>query len=244
MLKIKMKDPTIKDIKYFVRNNSVTGKLDFQTKQETYNWIKNLLDRVRYKKLEKKEKGEVLIFLQSITDYEPSYIRKIVSSALCNDLHVQKYHRDKPYSVYNAFDVKLLANTDILHNRLSSPATKRILEREFNLYRHTEFKIISGVSTSHIYNLRDRPAYDCVYKNATQANVVNIGTTAKPQNNDLPGSIRIDTVHQRDIYYINAVDEITQWELVFAVPAISEYYLLPILLIMIESFPFIISLRN
>jgi len=35
----------------------------------------------------------------------------------------------------------------------------------------------------------------------------------KPQSYGKPGSIRVDTVHQREIYHINSVDEITQWEI-------------------------------
>ena len=62
----------------------------------------------------------------------------------------------------------------------------------------------------------------------------------KPEPNNAPGSIRVDTVHQRDVYYINAVDEITQWEVVVCVPVIAESCLLPALQILLDSFPFVI----
>ncbi|NCO12155.1 MAG: hypothetical protein COZ34_02750 [Candidatus Pacebacteria bacterium CG_4_10_14_3_um_filter_34_15] len=52
--------------------------------------------------------------------------------------------------------------------------------------------------------------------------------------------MRVDTVHQRDVYYINAVDKITQWEVVVCVPQISELYLLPALKRLLEQFPFVI----
>ena len=61
-----------------------------------------------------------------------------------------------------------------------------------------------------------------------------------------PGYIRIDTVHQGDInghkgvYHINAVDEVTQWEIVASVERISEAYLVSILESMLVQFPFII----
>jgi transposase InsO family protein len=54
----------------------------------------------------------------------------------------------------------------------------------------------------------------------------------------------VDTVHQGDldgskgVYHINAVDEVTQWEVVGAVAQISEAYLLPVLIAMLEQFPF------
>lgn len=35
-------------------------------------------------------------------------------------------------------------------------------------------------------------------------------TTIEPEPNGKPGSIRVDMVHQREVYYINAVCEVVQ----------------------------------
>ncbi|MEJ7606156.1 MAG: transposase family protein [Bryobacteraceae bacterium] len=54
----------------------------------------------------------------------------------------------------------------------------------------------------------------------------------------------MDTVHQGDrdgkkgVYHINAVDEVTQWEVVGATAQISEAWLLPVLEAMLAQFPF------
>jgi transposase InsO family protein len=54
----------------------------------------------------------------------------------------------------------------------------------------------------------------------------------------------VDTVHQGDldgakgVYHINAVDEVTQWQVVGATGQISEAYLIPVLEAMLEQFPF------
>jgi putative transposase len=51
-------------------------------------------------------------------------------------------------------------------------------------------------------------------------------------------------VHQGDqdgdkgLYHINAVDEVTQWEIVAATPQISEHWLMPVLEQLLEQFPF------
>jgi transposase InsO family protein len=53
-------------------------------------------------------------------------------------------------------------------------------------------------------------------------------------------------VHQGDlegvkgVYHINAVDEVTQWEVVGAVERISEAWLLPVLQSILAQFPFVI----
>jgi hypothetical protein len=43
-----------------------------------------------------------------------------------------------------------------------------------------------------------------------------------------------------EFYHINAVDEVTQWEIVAATPQISEYWLIPLLEQMLAQFPFVI----
>ena len=76
--------------------------------------------------------------------------------------------------------------------------------------------------------------------------MVKIGERIKPESEGRPGYIRVDTVHQGDLneekgaYHINAVDEVTQWEIISSVEKIAEYYLEPALAVMLEGFPFVI----
>jgi transposase InsO family protein len=56
----------------------------------------------------------------------------------------------------------------------------------------------------------------------------------------------VDTVHQGDwewtkgVYHINAVDAVTQWQVVGCASKISEAYLLPVLRAVLQQFPFVI----
>lgn len=68
--------------------------------------------------------------------------------------------------------------------------------------------------------------------------MVNIGTTAPPVTNNIPGSIRVDTVSQNNIFHINAVDEVCQWEVVITVPRIQEIYVEDALYDVLIQFPF------
>lgn len=71
-----------------------------------------------------------------------------------------------------------------------------------------------------------------------------IGERRKPQPAGQPGFLRIDTVHQGDwdkqkgVYHINAVDEVTQFQVVCTVEKISEAYLIPALEQLFAAFPF------
>jgi hypothetical protein len=133
-----------------------------------------------------------------------------------------------------------LEKTDELHLRLSEGATKEILRREFEVFHHNNFQTISRISHSHITNLRHSLIYKNSWVNHTKARQIPIGITQKPENYGKPGSIRVDTVNQRDVYHINSVDEITQWEVVVCVPQISERCMLPALQELIDQYPFII----
>src|SRR5204863_3360545 len=78
----------------------------------------------------------------------------------------------------------------------------------------------------------------------TRPTQVAIGERRKPDPRGQPGFIRVDTVHQGDLdgvkglYHINAVDEVTQWEVVGATAQISEAWLIPVLTDMLAQFPF------
>ncbi|HZL67215.1 MAG TPA: transposase family protein [Candidatus Limnocylindrales bacterium] len=149
---------------------------------------------------------------------------------------------------YTPADIALLATVDEAHERLSGPATRHILKREFEVYGKAEFERLAALSNGHLYNLRQSQGYRlrlCQYEK-TRPTAVQIGERKKPAPNGQPGFLRIDTVHQGDspggkgIYHINAVDEITQWEVVLATPRISEAWLMPLLESILQQFPFVI----
>jgi transposase InsO family protein len=99
---------------------------------------------------------------------------------------------------------------------------------------------------AHLYNLRNSVGYrrQRIEYTATRPTPVNIGERRKPVPEGRPGFIRIDTVHQGDldgvkgVYHINAVDEVTQWQVVGSAAHISEAWLLPVLEAILAQFPF------
>jgi transposase InsO family protein len=78
----------------------------------------------------------------------------------------------------------------------------------------------------------------------TRPSPIAIGERRKPDPQNRPGYLRVDTVHQGDwegekgVYHINAVDAVTPWEVLGCVARISEQYLLPVLEAMLHQFPF------
>jgi len=98
------------------------------------------------------------------------------------------------------------------------------------------FERLARISSAQIYRFRNSAAYG--RSNATcqptRPTVIAIGARRKPQPQGMPGFLRIG----KGIYQINAVDEVTQWEIAGAVPQISESWLIPLHETMLVQFPF------
>jgi transposase InsO family protein/transposase len=148
---------------------------------------------------------------------------------------------------YTEQDVALLAELDRRHDTPNGLRVKKLCERAHHTFCEKGYKRLSNISVSHIYNLRNSSGYKkhrvCYEKTKSQKGI-HIGERRKPRANGKPGFIRIDTVHQGDldgvkgVYHINAVDEVTQFEVVASVEKISEAYLLPTLELLLSAFPF------
>ena len=208
--------------------------------EEKYFFIDKTVDRLKYLKLSKRDKKIVINYLKKITGYKKTQLSRLINEAIVGELKRKPYKRVHPKRIYVSSDIKLLEKTDEFHLRLSEGATKEILRREFEIFHHSAFQTISRISHSHITNLRHSSIYKSSWINGTKPRIVPIGITMPPENFGRPGSIRVDVVHQRDVYHINSVDEITQWEIVVCVPQISEACMIPALEEMFKQYPFMI----
>ena len=219
------------------------------TAREKYCWIEEVLIRFRYHRLKRGERGVIRRYMEKVTGYSRSQVSRLISEyKRTGRLRRTEYRRHRFPRKYTPSEIGLLARTDESHGWLSGPATKKIMEREYEVYGHAEFGNISRISIAHLYNLRRSNTYRNIAKRYTKTKpaLSRIGERAKPDPKGQPGYIRIDTVHQGDlngqkgVYHINAVDEITQWEIVASVERISEAYLVPVLETTLVQFPFII----
>ena len=156
------------------------------------------------------------------------------------------YQRHRFPARYTRMDMARLAAVDEAHDTMSGPATRKILEREFYEYGKREFEQLAGISVAHLYRLRKSKSYRTRQATFTKTKPATaaIGERRCPEPEGRPGYLRVDTVHQGDrdgvkgVYHINAVDEVTQWQVVVCVPQISEAWLEPVLYSMLAQFPF------
>lgn len=218
-----------------------------QNRAEKYAFVQRVLVGQEYAVKCKKERGSIRAYLSKVTGLSlPQMTRLIRQYRAEGTVQAVSYRRHRFVSKYAAKDVRLLAEVDCAHEWLSGPATVHILKREYEQYQRQEYARVAEISVAHLYNLRRSERYRKVAANwePTQATAVGIGDRRKPDPQGRPGFLRIDTVHQGDwegvkgVYHINAVDAVTQWQIIGCVARISERYLLPVLEAILHQFPF------
>jgi len=218
-----------------------------QKRQEVYAWIERTLVAQEYHKQRKKRRGLIRAYLAKATGLSlPQITRLIRRYAATGKVEGQPCRKHRFPVKYTEADVRLLAEVDRAHERLSGPATRRILQREYEQFGKQEYGRLAGISVAHLYNLRQSAGYrkHAAVFEATRPSRVAIGERRRPDPQGRPGYLRVDTVHQGDwdgakgVYHINAVDTVTQWQVVGCASKISEQYLIPVLEAMLHQFPF------
>lgn len=228
------------------------GPLDFKVpaRDEAYEWIENTLRQLGYKRLGKTEKGLVRAFLIKVSGFSRAQVTRLIHQF--RQTGRVRDHRGKPANAfsrhYQEADIRLLAEVDTLHGTLSGPATRKLCERAYYVFGDARFERLAHISNGHLYNLRHSTGYQRQRRHIdkTRPSPVRIGERRKPFPDGRPGFLRVDSVHQGDLdgikglYHVNAVDEVTQMQIIVSVQRISERYLLPALEQLLESFPFVI----
>jgi predicted DNA-binding transcriptional regulator AlpA len=123
------------------------------------------------------------------------------------ELQPARYRRHGFASKYTPADFELLAAVDEAHETLSGPASRKILERESQLYKLNEYKRLAGISVAHLYRLRRRGSYRQrrLHFTKTRPTAVSIGERRRPNPRGQPGCLRVDTVHQGDLDGVKGV---------------------------------------
>lgn len=219
-------------------------------KQDIYQWIQETLAIFCYTEQNRRKKGIITKYLIKLTGYSRQQLVRLIRQFRKTKVIKFKRKTTRPFrKKYTSSDVLLLASLDNWHDTLSGPATKKLCERAYCCFGQLEYQRLAQISVSHLYNLRHSTFYNrqrCYYEK-TKNKPSMLGIRRKPTPNGQPGYIRIDTVHQGDLdkqkglYHINAVDEITQFEVVCTVGKINEQHLIPVLEELLNVFPFVIN---
>jgi len=222
---------------------------------ERYAHISRVLKRFDYPNRNKRERGVLLRYLQRTSGYSRAQTTRLIKRWHVNRLAVTPLVKcyqapAAPFKrKYTKSDIGLLVEMDKANENACGPATVHLFKRAFNDYGDPRYERLANLSTSHLYNLRKTAGYQTQRTHFTKTDPVknSIGVRKAPQPDGRAGFVRIDSVHQGDedgvkgVYHITCVDCITQWQVESCVEGISEAFLLPVLALVIEQFPFVIE---
>jgi transposase InsO family protein len=240
--------PTLKQMAVYVSGDN-TLKLRPQNKLETYGYVAKVLVTHKYASLAKPQKTAVKQYLLAVSGYSSAQIERLISQYVRTG-KVTPAKRTQPtfQGIYTKEDITILAKLDEVYERMSGSAMTVVLRREYEKFGNKSCQRLKDISASHIYNLRGTNTYKRINTTYTKTKptTAKLGERIKPQPLGKPGYLRADTEHQGDkdgekgVYHINLVDEVTQWEVVVCVRAITDQYMLPAIRVAMESFPFVI----
>jgi transposase InsO family protein len=218
-----------------------------RNREEVYGWVNEILRQQRYQELRRKARGLVRRYVGKMTGLSRAQTTRLVSLYLKGEeVKPKPYRRHRFPQRYTREDIELLAAVDSVHETLSGPATQKLLQRAYHDFHDRKYERLGALSVAQLYRLRKSRRYreQQITYQPTRPTKVAIGERRRPEPNGRPGFLRVDTVHQGDldgskgVYHINAVDEVTQWQVVGATAQISEAWLIPVLEAMLVQFPF------
>jgi hypothetical protein len=237
---------TLAEMKEFVTTNRQIGWSAVE-RESVYGFVERVLRAQHYRRLSKGQKGIVRRFLAKVTAVSRAQMTRLIQRWI-ETRRVERKPAQRPNFPrrYTAADIATLAEVDAVHEDLSGPAVRHLCRRAWAVFGDERFQRLADISASHIYNLRHSAAYRKIRVSVqhTQARQVSIGERRRPDPQGRAGYLRVDTVHQGQhdgrpgVYHINAVDTVTQWQVVGCTETISEQHLIPVLEAMLHQFPF------
>ena len=224
---------TLDEVRDFMAGSSPVD-FRFVERADAYGFVRRVLVRVRYVRLPRSDKGLVRQFLVKVTRFSRAQVSRLISQYReTGRIEDRRRGPKRPFPQrYTKADIGLLAEVDETLGGLCGAVTRRLMQRQYEVFGDARFERLAGLSNSHLYRLRRSVTYRrrrlTVAK--TRSPQVRTGERRKPHPAGRPGFLRVDSVHQggldgeKGLYEINLVDEVTQYEFVAAVEGISDAF--------------------
>ena len=201
-----------------------------------------------YLGLAKKDKGIVRGYLVKMSGLSRAQITRLIARwSECGVIEPRASRRHRFPRCYTPGDIKLLAETDAAHEGLSAPAVRRILAaripglpqgRPQTIGLHLGLPHLQPAAHPNL-SRTPRPSHQdpllggehwrAPQARSTRPAWLRCGSTP---------CTRATAAKRKGLYHINAVDTVTQWQIVGCCETISEAHLLPILEAILHQFPF------
>jgi transposase len=179
-------------------NASEEIRFEGENREQVYGWVEQVLRQQQYPKQGRKARGLVRRYLEKMTGLSRAQVTRLIARYRAHgEVQASTYRRRRFPQRYTRADIELLGTVDEAHEILSGPATRRILQREYQHYGKPEYQRLASISVAHLYNLRHHQRYRERRLNYTKTRptAVSIGER-RPPDEEETGS---EHTHNREI---------------------------------------------
>src|ERR1035437_3648750 len=131
-----------------------------QSRAEVYAIVQESLVRQEYFRQGKKQRGAIRAYLSKLTGRSLPQMTRLIRQQKANgEIRLAPRTPRRGFATrYTEADVGLLAEVDRAHERLSGPATRRIVQREHREFGKQEDQRLAGGFAAPHYKLQPGPA--------------------------------------------------------------------------------------
>jgi len=238
---------TLEQLKAFL---AATTEVEFQgcgQDEDRYRHIEGVLKRLGYGRLKKPDKGVVLRYLGRTTGYSRQQLTRLVARCLATGRLAKAYRAPakglsgaSPKPTWPCWPKPTACTVPCPARRRGTSCSGRWKPTAMPVTRawrrsRSDTSTTSGGAPATA--TAGRPSSGPGRPACPSANAGRRRPMAVPASS-------IDSVHQGDqdgiqgVYHLNAVDCLTQWDLVATCEKLSEIYLLPVIQALLDGFPF------
>ena len=141
---------------------SGTGAHDFESasRSEAYDHIRAVLRRFPYERLGWADWGIIRAYLGKSTGFSRAQLTRLIAQYRDTGQLRDRRRAAAPFArKYTDADIRLLADTDELHEDLSAPAVRHLCRRQYEVYGDRHYQRLAGISSSYPRNLWQRRLY-------------------------------------------------------------------------------------
>jgi hypothetical protein len=120
-------------------------RFEAQDREQRYGWVEQVLVGRQYALQGKAARGLVRRYIEKISGLSRAQVTRLIALYTASGrVQATVYRRRRFPQRYTRADIELLASVDEAHETLSGPATRRILEREHEVYKRPRLYQPSG----------------------------------------------------------------------------------------------------
>ena len=179
---------TLEEVRDFLAGSEPVD-FHFTDRRGAYDFVTRALRRLNYSGLSKVHKGVVRRFVAKVTGWSRAHTTRLIGQyRKTGRIEDRRRGATRPFERrYTAADIRLLAEVDEKLGGVCGPSTRRVMQRQYELFGDRRFERLAGLSNSHLYRVRHSTTYRRRRNPTTKPTQVSIGERRKPHPQGRPG---------------------------------------------------------